>query len=390
MRSTATTPPTRSTNRPAAGFTLVEMLVVIVVLVILVGLLVPALSGARKAAKKAATQANMQGFIQACGAYRADKQRAPGEFNPSQLGSAQNDPRNNGGYGLSAMQNAILSLAGGVVARGAAVDAAIPTVHQQTVTFLTGVGINGTGAYDKILIEPRLVGRADGPQYLNMSPDVFIASAGRINAKKRFRPELEVTQSETPPPSNPRIATIPEMIDGEGMPVLMWQADALALPEDNFAAMKSNLSANIPQRAKFYWNSNAGLLCSNFLGRRGLNQSGKSTLGKSAGGGPMPGPAQQQESSDDNIISSMTALLGNPSFSSIRTIPGPTNNSPGTNVKVPTQAIGDIVLHSAGNDGIYLAKVAAIVKASYDDTPAGLGNTAQTIDAFDDYTVSGN
>lgn len=410
--------PHRSDVRPGrdrSGFTLVELLVVVVILVILVGILVPTLSGARNASRRATSQAMMQTVLSACSSFRADKQRQPGAFSVNQIGSSSNDPTRNGGYGLTSMQNVMLDLMGGIVARG---DNSVQPPNTGAGTSWLAViifqqGFNaatGMGDRDKAYIDPRKMGSPDGPQYLNPPKELFTPCDGKVNNRKLFNAAREAAADPNgnPPSTNERVGSIPDLLDPWGMPYLMWTQDPLAVPEDPFSRISANNTAIVPERAKFYWLGNASMLASSRLGKAQINQTARSYLGRNGntgatiggGGGPNSGA-----SADGDIVKSMEALLGNPSFPIIKPATGPigafnTNpipsqyfaqvgiagNQPAS--KYPGQALGELIMHSAAQDATYLAKRGSFLRATYDDSPTAL-REGLPIDDFDDLTLGG-
>lgn len=369
------------------GFTLVELLVVIVIIVILVGLLVPALSGARKAAKKAATRSQMQSFLAACAAFKADKQRQPGVIPTDFLGLPDNNPQSPLGWGLTMMQSAVIDLAGGVVRSGptADVDPGIDSQVQLRYPFST--------AQFRVVVDHTRVGAPDGPQYINLSRDAFAITQGRIHGNS----ELRLGADGRPVAGSRPLAYIPELVDSDGMPVLMWQQDNLAAADADMAAMYSVRGTGTPPgatpRPKFTWAANAGLLTASRLGKKLANQAEQTLLGQNAGTGPAAGRGATQ----DQILTSMTALLGNPQFAINRPAPPPdvgtvnTENPQG--IVYPGAAKGEIVLHAAGADNKYLGRPnsnrSGTPYAVY--SPSGTTSTSGSraeylIDDFDDFT----
>lgn len=382
-----TTPsqPRRADNRQ--GFTLVELLVVIVIVVILVGLLVPALSGARKAAKKAATRSQMQSFLAACGAFKADKQRQPGIIPTDFLGLPDNNAQAPLGFGLTMMQSAIIDLAGGVVRSGptADIDAGSSTQVLLRYPFST--------AQIRVVVDHTLVGAPDGPQYINLSRDAFGITQGRIHGNS----ELRLGADGRPVPGSRPLAYIPELIDSDGIPVLMWQQDNLASADADMVAMFSVNGMGTPPgatpRPKFTWAANSGILTASRLGKKLANQAEQTLIGQTPGGGPNGG----RGATNDQILTSLTALLGNPQFAINRPAPPPavgtvnTENPQG--IVYPGAARGEIILHAAGADNKFLARpnrnAGGTPYAVY--SPSGTTNSSGSrqeylIDDFDDFT----
>ncbi|MFM9957635.1 MAG: prepilin-type N-terminal cleavage/methylation domain-containing protein [Phycisphaerales bacterium] len=364
-----TTSPAPTLRSHRSGFTLVELLVVIVIIVILVGLLIPALSGARTSARKAATRSTMQSFLAACDAFRTDKQRAPGAIPVDFLGLAENEAKiQAAGFGITPMQSAILDLAGGFVGRGTNIQI-IASDSSREVLF--------PGNNNRFVIDVFKIGNVDGPQYLKLNKESFPLVEGHVNDGDRFKNEGAYTAITNLPNLAGRslLSFIPTMVDGEGNPVLLWQQDALAADDAEFAALRTTTATNTQPgttpRPKFAWASNSGVLAADAIGRNPRDQLAQSYIG---------GGSATSASDEDKIASALQAVLGNPSFSIKRTPPGG-----GTPVAYPSKAKGDLILHAAGPDGVFLQKKNAS-NASRVVYAAEEGASDQhTFEEFDDF-----
>ncbi len=289
----------RRTN--VRGFTLIELLVVIVIIGIIVGLAIPALSGARTTAKRASTNQMLSDLMQACSAFQLDKRVLPGYFSPAEMGNTENDAR-----GMSAMQNIMLSLAGGLLA---APPTGVPASEWGRVGPLSSPASH-------VIVQWSLIGAAVGtnkPYYVPQAR-YFSTEPGRIG--------------------DPVHAQLPDLKDAFGNPVMAWvqndSATTAVQTEADFAA----INATGPNPSRFYWTSNSAFLKATALGKRLGDQNTQSILGES-----MP-PASR--------VSSMVGLLGNPGA-----VKDP---SKATRDVLPTEGRGRLVFHSAGADGIFLSK----------------------------------
>jgi general secretion pathway protein G len=64
-------------NKPEAGFTLIELMIVMAIILILTAIAVPAYQGAVRAAREAVLKTDLQTMRAAIDSYTADKQKAP-------------------------------------------------------------------------------------------------------------------------------------------------------------------------------------------------------------------------------------------------------------------------------------------------------------------------
>lgn len=352
--------------RRREAFTLVELLVVIVIIVILVGLLIPALSGARSSARKAATRSTMQSFLAACASFRTDKNRQPGAIPVDFLGLAENDARQASGFGITPMQSAILDLAGGFVGRGASVT--IPNAA-------SGMAVTFPGTNNRWVIDVFKIGLSDGPQYLKLNKESFPLVEGHLNQGKAFQNAGAYDANNLPviDSNHSMLSFIPTMVDAEGNPVLLWQQDPLAADDAEFAAARTTDTAGLAPgqtpRPKFAWATNSGVLHATAIGRSARDQRNNTYLG-----------GQAVDDNENDVAVAMQAVLGNPSFSINRDPPGG-----GTPAPYPSKARGELVLHAAGADGVFLQRKAAGSRVVYGGRP---GSNEHAIDEFDDYTES--
>lgn len=347
-----------SGQKDQQGFTIVELLVVIVIITIVISIIVPTLGSVRRTAKATTSRALMADFMNASGTFSNDHRRAPGYFSAVDMGSADNGMR-----GMSAMENAMLDLAGA----DAIVDAAIPN---ETIEV-------GPIAGDTIFVRPALIGVGDNvyfqPDEKNLvaqtNDGVLIQQFG-VAGHTAGEGELQM----------------PDLVDNFGQPFLLWVEDATSLEHlghdvPNFAQIDSST-----QRSRYYWNANAAFLNSNSLGKFGNNQRnepGNELYYSMIGSG----------FSDSALIESLTGFLGSPSF-------------PDDERDHPLASRGRIVIHSAGADGYYLGSkdkgfkklrsstvlyernfVGADTKPYEDED--GNPETIDIVESFDDIVVTG-
>ena len=290
-----------ATHRPMRGFTLVELLVVISIIAILIALLVPVLAGVRIGARSARTQTQMQSILTACSQFKAQNQRNPGVFSQEDMGNADNATR-----GFTNMENVLLDLAGGVVTDPGANAAAF-------------LEVGPFASSGNVLVDLGRIGDSDGPGFLSLS-DSDVAPG----------PPPGIANAQTQQVGAEANVAVPDIVDAFGYPILMWVKNDFAGSNSLFAAIESETGVVNPTRAQYYWNSNAGFLESRSLGKRfDSDNFRKSAL-------------SSFNNSDDQRVRSLAGVLGDPA-----------SPSPNATPPAPARARGEIVLHSAGVDGLY-------------------------------------
>jgi prepilin-type N-terminal cleavage/methylation domain-containing protein len=299
----------------ARAFSLIELLVVIAIIALVVSLVIPAVGSARRSARDADTRSLCASLEQACHQYVLDNRRNPGYFSAREMGGGENAT-----LGFSAMQNVMLDLAGGIVASSA------PGVN---------VGPSATGT---VRVSPELIGSASNGNKAYFSPK-----------GKYFQLQDGTNQDGGTRASNAENARIPEVVDAEGTPILIWTVDescnkAIATAADypvNMARQDSSTGIS-----RFYWVSNAA-----FLGESGGNapQVGKRRIAQAnandARGFSLIGAGV---SSPDIRARNLAAILSSPNS------PVPFAANATADQILPSAPRGQFIIHAAGRDGIYL------------------------------------
>lgn len=326
-------------NARARGFTLIEMMIVLIILVVVIAIVVPVLGGARNAAKGAATRNLMANIQNAAASFGMSERRPAGYFSAKEMGDIQNGDR-----GLSAMQNTVLDLAGGIVpgTTGASPGVVVDVGPTAATTVRVDIRLVGTSTEDKK--------GSLSKGYWNPDKATWVAQGGVSH-----------------PATIPAHFELPDVVDAWGNPLLAWtQDDAPGVP---FSAIASST------RARFYWNSNAAFLKSAALGKGQQDQAGDSVLGTGQ--------------TAANRTSSLVGVLGNPGF--------PDNIAPPNTM--PTTSRGSLIIHSAGPNGIFVGfdeRGGKIARAGFPPPPPNRGivryvANQDPLDNFDDLvSVGGN
>jgi prepilin-type N-terminal cleavage/methylation domain-containing protein len=298
------------------AFTLIELLVVMIIIAIIIAIVLPAVGGVRNSARKQGTATLLNNVSQAAQQFYNDSRRMPGMFPERAMGGVGNATA-----GMSSMENILLDLIGAETIPGNAPNPAGGATWVE-------VGPNDTPS---------------SPLNLKVNMDTFGSGNGNKNYftpdAKLFVAQIAPSQTASIPGNSAPSENDPQLkdlVDYWGQPVLAWRQDETALGPvtqiSNFAAADS--SAQAP--ARFYWNSNATFLNSASLGRRGRPQN-------DANVGSMLYNANNQDKAQ-----ALAAMLGHPSY--------PYRPAGGGVPTVPASARGKLILHSAGVDGVYLAR----------------------------------
>lgn len=284
------------------AFSLIELLVTMAVIAIVIAIIVPTLGGARNTAKAAATQSQLTAIGNASQQYFTDKGRQPGYFTARQMGHPDNENR-----GFTGMQNVMLDLAGGIVA---------PTASG---TNIVQVGpINDSQL--QVKVDLTLIGTQEaGGGYYTPEDTRFLAQDGSGAGQLIGNGDHE---------------RLPSVVDSFGTPILAWQQDNSA--QQPIAAVadfvQDTYAGDVPSR--FYLASNAGLLKSGQLGKRGKSAAFAAAAAEHSilGNGVMPEKRWEH----------LMILLGSPTL--------PNKDAP----ELPSGTRGKLVFHSGGIDAIYM------------------------------------
>ncbi|HYE03653.1 MAG TPA: hypothetical protein VD963_10515 [Phycisphaerales bacterium] len=349
----------RGASRGIGAFTLMEMMIVVVIIVIVLAIVFPALSGARNAARKASTQALIQGLGAASGQFVNDNRRAPGHFQPADMGNQANTQR-----GFSSMQNVLVDLMSGMSSDQQSMTTVTdPCAHEGRIRV-------GPMPTQTVVLDTQLIGgsSAGGTRRAYFAPD------GK-NLVRQCGPGQRVS-------SVPDHLAMPELVDAWKNPILAWQEDVGAVSAVTFSIKETDGSA--AQRARFYWAQNAALLSATSLGGGGRQQAAPPASEWSATPHSLLGLGHDAQMVDNGAnTGSLTGILGHPDY--------PDPNAP-AGAMVPAQSRGELMFHSAGADGIYFSSADRGGKVAAAASPAWVVKYASRTDpvaAFDDVLVKG-
>jgi prepilin-type N-terminal cleavage/methylation domain-containing protein len=312
------------------GFTLIELLVVIAIIALVIAIVLPTLGGVRDAARGTGTKQILNEVNQAISQFDNDNRRMPGYFDERDMAHADNETR-----GMSSMENVMLELMGAEIATGNSAPGGGATWVQ--------VGPMNT---NRVWVNLDTLGSGSGGARAYYTPAAknYVAQSppGQVGVLGHAGPE-----------GTPQLA---DLIDMWGQPILAWRLDPVTqvrITQPSHFADISAPTGNAPG-ARFYWTPNAAFLNSPALGRRGVNQTDGDR-----------GSLLSGSVSDANLRDSMAAFLGHPSYPIQSNNPNDPNSAP----QFPAQGRGQIILHSAGSDGVYFGRKDNGAKQFQDGNP---------------------
>lgn len=344
-------------NAPSSrsAFTLIELLVVVAIIAVLIALLIPAIGGARASARKTSTTSLMNAVANGVNQFRTDKGRLPGYFSQNELADSDNRT------GLTAMQNAMLELAGGI-APGAS------TTEPNVITI-------GLKPGSDLRVDTAAVGNSEGPGYVSIP----VRARGTNQGARGGLAPAEKGRDKFWDYGSSGKQDIPEVLDFWGRPLVLWIKNDAAGPNPDFAAINSD-----SDKALFYLHSNAGIF--------GINSSDTIHASQSVLGAALVG-------SNVVRVKSMEAILGHPSFPN----PDPSlDDGPNSEPQSPR---ADFVVHSAGADEVFLSRstgtgatggdTQGVIYGPYYEQLLSAGRTSDIgarlpLERFDDLIQGGN
>jgi hypothetical protein len=207
--------------------------------------------------------------------------------------------------GFTGMDNLLLDLMGGTIKGSAA-----PSGNQIRV---------GPSSTNDVLVDLDTMGGTTQAASGAVKNNFFTPKPGSLRTDVAGRASASAT-----------LASFPVLVDSWGQPVLAWIKNDAPGSGSTFAEIASNGTS-----ALFYWNSNAGWLNSTKLGKIGEDQTYNANR---------HGSMLHSALSTTSRTNTMAALLGNPG-----------NPVPNANPARPNSPRGNVVLHSAGPNGIYVS-----------------------------------
>jgi len=318
------------------GFTITELLVVIGIIVLLIGILLPALGKVNERAKRTQSAATMEEFAKACEAFRQEFGFYPGVV-PEEVLVA--DPK------ISGTENALLHLMGGGINQDDPAFNDSSTAGWQVINF-------GSGANQySIKVNPAQIGKGTRVGGKNYAPFFSPKTEELAPADGQIGRNGQQETSETPIGDR-----LPDLVDAWGQPILYLRAVRSVGP------LVGEAGGAAPPKRQFILDSINPYLNSTSLGELGKSQS--DSIIRIATG--------------DNRAKTLGQIIRHPGMGN------PTAPETGT-------PKGQIVLISAGKDGIYFSRFdgPGSTAAPVTNIVTGTYGSPQVVEQFDDIVVFG-
>ncbi len=279
---------------------MIELMIVILIIALVVAILLPALGSVRASSRDQATRDLMVQISNSISQFQLSEKRMPGIFTAQEMGAPENGNTN----GFLNLDNAMLELAGGLVPdtyAGAVQVGPMSNTAQRVYFHVDGIGVSGT----------------TNKSYYQPPAKYYKLLNGSENGTKQ---------------ADAANRAVPSIVDAHGMPILMWATDPMAAGPIKVAADFANTGSGAANPARFYYNSNAGVLSAGFVGKKSTDQNQKSLIGGSRA---------------NNHIS-LGGVLGAPGSPQDATLLAPQI--------LPSAARGPFILHAAGANGVFVGE----------------------------------